>query len=374
MAATILRGAPCNTAMVCSKTLATSATQGRAPATENHAKQVGEFSAAISMKSSGAAAPMTDKMIGQVPCLRDMPVVIAQAQLRLSRPPVWTRKDGVSLSTSMRGLLLKVIVERACANAGACAAKTPLHCRHSASCQAPWLLAPRSEPQKRDHAPPLTLHIEHAAEDCLHLRVVLWGHRAGAAQLAVWTALADAGHRGLIDDRGTVKWQVQTGALTSRNVGALCQAPPADRLWLGIDGLQDKQAFDLAKQFGNLAHDLTQFSLADSGHDANLTKSGCDALADASREAVKDAFAHIEWQWQQAELSAQGKRNSCRNAGWLHLGGISGLVSLQGDLQPLLPWLVLASHWGLAGRKSFGQGRIHLWAEDGSVWPRPCIV
>lgn len=297
-----------------------------------------------------------------------MPVARVDLRLALERTPRLDPRAGANLSTTLRGLLLRHCVQQACSDAVTCS--QPQHCRRS-GCDAGWLMAPRSEAQRRDHAMPIRLLITAADTTTIQLQVVVWGRRAGSRLAAIGQSFVTAGNSGLIDRSGRVRWTVAQQAPSVHRLGDLARPGGAmpTQLWALISGLSAPNVNVLERQLPNLAHDVTQFALADSGLDQKLGKPQCDALADQARTRVLQGMDAVVLHWHEAEFLNIGARRSCTNDHSFDLSGISGLASIEGDLSPIAPWLVVSTLWGLGGRKSFGMGRVQFFQGEDRPWP-----
>lgn len=300
-----------------------------------------------------------------------MPLTVVSTTLTLSRPPALRARAGTTLMTSLRGLLLRCLVRDACRASGCTKADGQLHCRCPDTCNAPWLLAPRAEAQRRDHAVPVCFDADLVDATRIGLRAVLWGRRVSNDQLDLRTSLARAGVDGLCDDAGRVRWRVRSSRAWSGTVAQwLPQAVP-EMLDVTLFNLIAGAQADIPHQLANLGHDLVQFVLADGGHDARLGKRGCDAEAEALRDEILDVAGAVDIQWREAALTDIGMRRSTRNGGRFPLAGGSGVLRLSGDLTGVAPWLALATLRGLGGRKSFGMGGVRCYQADGTPWPAP---
>lgn len=304
--------------------------------------------------------------------LASMPVVVADLQLHCDRVVSLPVRRGATLATSLRGTLLRHFARRACRAAGSCAGSDPWRCADPQGCDATWLIAPRSLAQRRDHASPITLTVQSSSERVIALRAVIWGRRATAQRAAILAAFADAGASGLIAGAHRVRWTAAAGPVHASAVGALVRATAPARLGASIVGVTrlaqgDRSGF--APLIADVAHDLTQFALADCGLDQGLGKAGCDAIADRARAEVLAAQDQVDIRWQEVRAANVGARLSRRNGHRFELSGTSASIALSGRLESIAPWLAAAGYWGIGGRKSFGMGRIRYFTESGAEWP-----
>jgi hypothetical protein len=54
------------------------------------------------------------------------------------------------------------------------------------------------------------------------------------------------------------------------------------------------------------------------------------------------------------------KRYSLKQQEQLSFGGLMGIMSLQGEIAPIIPWLVIGEQLNIGGKTTFGLGRYHL--------------
>ncbi len=111
---------------------------------------------------------------------------------------------------------------------------------------------------------------------------------------------------------------------------------------------------------GDAACQLARWDLDDRGLAGALGKEGCDAAAQAAREAAHRAFESCRINPLIAGAGSLGRRRSRASGHAFPLEGHAGLIALEGDLDAVAPWLVvLATHGG--AKRSFGLGRVELW-------------
>lgn len=117
----------------------------------------------------------------------------------------------------------------------------------------------------------------------------------------------------------------------------------------------------VAHLLGNLAHDLVQWDLEDSGTSAQLGKRGCDALADEARREAESSLSGVTVDVRTLDAEDHGLRQSRSNRGAFRLHGVSGYVELRGDLARAWPWLASLVLRGAGQKRSFGLGEVRLW-------------
>ena len=314
----------------------------------------------------------------------------------MQRPLVLPDRSGADLRTSLRGAFGKALMSLGCKNAAKGQSCFGLNTRHACQmpdhCALPWLFEPHVAIQRRDHPSPVVLTLtgiddqpgdtDEPAVSAMEIRLVLFGRHANQERELVLAALSSAGQRGLLEPGPTqgsparkpssVSFEVQTNELWS---GTLCD-------WVAgrFDGQVSSQLDihlatplctdppDFGPMLGNLAHDLVQWDLADSGLAAEFVAQGhgdakrwCDDFADCARAHVKKRLTKVRVNGDVSKMSL-GRRRSRSNGNSFELHGFTGWLTLTGEFQPILPWLVALELRGGGKKKSFGLGEVRLEA------------
>jgi hypothetical protein len=299
-----------------------------------------------------------------------MPIAVVEAQARLGGPLRLGVRAGASLATTLRGCYETALLRAGCAVSSGprCCERTPADepgavvCARPEACPIPGLYKPRSEAQRRDHASPIGLWARQTAERLLDVRMVLWGRRALAARALAFEALVAAGRAGLWDDRASVLFDVTYKPVFEGALGAwAAQATATDRVLVELASPCQGGDAQLAHLLGNLAHDLVQWDLEDSGDSTRLGKRGCDTLADEARREAEASLAGVTVDVRALDAEDHGLRQSRSNRGSFRLYGVSGYVELSGDLTRAWPWLASLALRGAGQKRSFGLGEVRLW-------------
>jgi len=323
----------------------------------------------------------------------EMPIGILQTNCLMERPLVLRDRLGANLRTSLRGAFGEALVGLGCQKAAHGRTCLDRHgrggCQSPAKCAVPWLFEPHVAEQRRDHPWPIVLKLTHGdwelggdgelVVSAMELTVVLLGRHANHERDLVVAALAKAGQSGIIE-RGVDKhsgepsvdavgFDTSTRELWSGSLGAWVQARLDGQLWreVGVELATPLAADppDFGSMLGNVAHDLVQWDLADSGLASSWARDGadakrrCDEHADRARAHVKEHLCHVAagGEFGQAHL---GRRWSRSTGGTFELMGFTGWLVLSGELEQILPWLVVLELRGGGKKKSFGLGEVRL--------------
>lgn len=302
-----------------------------------------------------------------------LPIAVFRVQAHLSTPLCLGAHGGASLATTLRGAYEGALLHAGCARQPG---QQPCHggdgdprgvtCGRPDVCPIPTLYKPRSLAQRRDHPSPIGLNVEQTTPAQLSGRVTLWGRRALAARTLALNALAGAGRRGLWDGAHTVRFDVVAEPVFEGTLGAWVfrqRGPEAepDRALVEFTSPCQGEVLRFGALAGQVAHDLVQWDLEDSGASTTLGKRGCDELADGARACAERAFERVTVAMRQLDVEDLGQRCSRGNRHKFRLEGVRGFIELRGELTAALPWLMLMVLRGVGQKRAFGLGGVRLW-------------
>ncbi len=306
----------------------------------------------------------------------ELPIVIYEVKCNLKRELQFLSRKGANLATSLRGVFRLAIHELACTNPHSTNCKD---CPSYKKCLVPFLYGPRSEAQRRDLASPIILWPMEPVKpaNTIKIKLVIWGRQAIQCQEIVFRALSLAGEYGIEDSVGGVPFASQValsfdGTLNqlinsiiskhsgARRMGIEMLGPPFATSQSVRQQLNKETDISLSAILGNAAHDLVLWDVEDRGLSYLLAKQGCDKLAQMARERACAALDLIKMETTLLAVESYGKRYSRQNGKSFALNGLIGKIHLSGDIEKVLPWLVVLSLRGGTAKKSFGTTRVQL--------------
>lgn len=213
--------------------------------------------------------------------------------------------------------------------------------------------------------PAITLQIERGTEaNSYRLRVLFRGTQARENIGVFYDALCHAGTRGLLHAGKPLRFKVHEDRFTKTNcLDWVRRRLPTSRspteAVVKLKTPCHAPSFAPRDLVGNMACSLAKLEHT-LQNDPSATKNDIDADADTARNVAREAFANVVEVRRQLHRGPKGERASGETGHIIPLHGVYGTITLGGDLQKTLPWLILAELHGLGRHTAFGMGQVQI--------------
>lgn len=282
-----------------------------------------------------------------------MPLTLLRFPVTLEEPWPADERLAHNMATTLRGAIDRAILDAHCTQASCEPHKRcPL-----ADCIAGVLTKPSTHYGKpRDHPPSFSLDVE---GDGLARTVslTLWGKNASVVTREIEAALRRVAQGRALVNNKPVPFGVGRGEHLRTSLGAWVRkaSAPSEKIFTRHRVVlpRSRGPEDLAYLAANVAHDLVQWDLAESGAAADMRPRDVDDAGEIARAAVTAAFSGVGCRVL-SESRFHDTRVSRSNGHTRPIDAAELEMELEGDLEPAWPWLRAMSLRGPGSRLSLG--------------------
>lgn len=324
-----------------------------------------------------------------------LPVQQLTAHCLAERPLYFPPREGSTPGTTFNGAfgseIWAVGCQRRQQGLPACN-QTQDHCQQPAACPVHWLYKPYSTAHRRAFSRPVLLHapgLDSANPiTSFTLKITLWGRHAIRHRTVVEQTIRAMGQAGLGSEGSRTRFTVaEMTAELPMALGDKAAALIANNVWRrvllafetpflyratveGHDGQKEKLflaggALPLSAMLGNRAYELAAWDMEERGLD--LDSQARHDLARQTRQHVEAlAEALIVTDHSLVPVN-HGSRQAKSNGRFFPIQGFVGQAQIEGDINPVLPWLLALAVGGGGQKRAMGFGVVRLWLQVGDV-------
>ncbi|MEO5377942.1 MAG: hypothetical protein H7832_09210 [Magnetococcus sp. DMHC-6] len=326
----------------------------------------------------------------------DLPTQILKFRCQAERPLYFCQgREGATLGTTLAGAFGEALCQVGCARQrnGAPRCLDLDHqnfvCPEEEACHFSWLYKPYSKIHRRPLGRPIGLRAPELEGDQpvtqFSLQVILWGRHTLAGRAVILDALHAMGSNGFKIEGRSIRFRLLSSAqeesvLTLQNRIQHLTNPTRHHALLTLatpllipsrttdeDGSHIRThpkagAFNVATLLGNCAYELTAWDLEDRQEKSAFDHTTRHHLCRQARQNAEiTCVKSVKMTQNHLSLVDLGHRTSRSNGRPFPLQGLIGHLELTGDINAILPWLVVLDLCGGGQRRSMGFGAIRLW-------------